>query len=318
MVAAMLMLPNPRREYAQTRNALPVASLNGYVLSRIGFGPDTEFTGVNDLVTIDPSFVDLDNLAHKDSIGVAHRWSRITAIYVSSAQLPQEVRNCIEQHRDYMADGQPVDVGLTKIVGALLKAVEAISPGWRPSSDPLPALERMLGISAPTGPSLPAPDDLGEDEPLVSARSAHQYRLAKMRGASARRFSLEVREAYAHRCAFCGARFGGVRGVRSGLDAAHILAWSKHDLDVVPNGLSLCKLHHWAFDAALLMPVKSGTDYYLEFTELSRAFDPQSMELLGVHGSPIPDAWLPTDQSKRPSQQYLNILYADLAVSFLP
>ncbi len=104
----------------------------------------------------------------------------------------------------------------------------------------------------------------------------------------------------------------------SGLEGAHILAWSKYDLDEVENGLSLCKTHHWAFDAALLMPVVEKGIYSIRFTALTEHFDSTTMALLGTDGSIIPDDWLPADPKLRPNPHYLARLHEDLAVSFLP
>ena len=317
-IAAMLMLPDPRREYAQTLTGSPVARGKGYVLSRIGFGPDTEFSGVADRVTIDPTFVDLDNLSDKFTIGISHRWRRIQAVYDAMDRLPDGVRLRLKEHRNYLAGGDPITAQLTGIVLALEKIVEPEMTRWTwlSDSDVLPALEALLGIGSVNGPTLPPPDALGEDEPIVSARSAHEYRLAKTRGASGRHFAKQVNAAYNSRCLFCGGVFGGVPSIRSGVDAAHILAWSKFDLDVVPNGISLCKLHHWAFDAALLVPFYQDKKYVLQFTELSKQFDALTLEKLGVNDFEIPRGWLPADSSMWPSQRYLDRLYADLAISF--
>lgn len=316
MVAAMLMLPDPRREYAQTLSGLPVARRHGYVLSRLGFSPDTEFTGVN-IVTIDPSFVDLDNLTDKESIGVAHRWGRIERVYEQLDRLPGSVAAAVRAHREYMASGLAVDARLVSLAAAIGKALALTVSNWLADADPLPALEQLLGIAATAGPTLPPPDEIGEEEPVVSARSAHEYRLAKMRGASGRRFSFDVRQAYQNTCAFCGAKLGGVPGVRSGVDAAHILAWSKYELDVVPNGMCLCKLHHWAFDAALLVPVYRGNDLELAFTELATSeFDTAALAALGSNGFSLPNEWLPSERSMWPSRRYLEMLYADLAIAF--
>lgn len=53
--------------------------------------------------------------------------------------------------------------------------------------------------------------------------------------------------AYQQRCTVCSLRHGKL------LDAAHIISDSKpHGLPVVENGLSLCKIHHAAYDANLL------------------------------------------------------------------
>ncbi|MBP2435899.1 HNH endonuclease [Microbacterium amylolyticum] len=317
MLASMLMLPDPRRNFNGTFSGLPVARHKGYVLTRLGFGPDTEFTGINDVVTIDPVFVDIDNQNEKVTIGIRNRWARIEAVYEHLDALPTNVRSLVVEHRAFMASGDPVDTHLSSIVRKLQGALIGAASGWQPDTDPLLGLEAILGIVPSPGPSLPPPDEIGEDEPTVSARSAHEYRLAKIRGVSGRRFSTDIRAAYGNRCAFCGAVYGGVASVRSGVDAAHILAWSKYDLDVVPNGISLCKLHHWAFDAALLVPVYEGSACTLKFTELAIAnFAAATLAKIGQHKFVVPEEWLPEEPALWPSKKYLDVLYADLAIEF--
>ncbi len=317
MVAAMLLMPDPRRRISDTSNELPVATAKGYVLSRLGFGPGTTFAPYTKLVTIDPVFVNLTNLVETESVGVAKRWAKIVSVYTASTLYPEKVRAELQRHQAFLASGKTVDVELTKVVTQLSKQMDAAFDTYSKDQDPLPELERRAGIVPPVGPTLPPPDELGEDEPEVSARSAYQYRLAKVRGPGHRLFSIAVREAYRHRCAFCGGIYGGVPNFRSGLEAAHILAWSKYDLDEPHNGMSLCKTHHWAFDAGLMVPELKSGSYRLRFTTLSAKFDQPSMRLLGEDGFVIPDEWLPTDAGLRPSQQCLNILYKDLAVSFI-
>jgi putative restriction endonuclease len=60
-------------------------------------------------------------------------------------------------------------------------------------------------------------------------------------------FRARVIRAYTERCAMCRLRHPEL------LDAAHIIPDGQPDGDpVVPNGLSLCKIHHAAYDANLL------------------------------------------------------------------
>lgn len=60
-------------------------------------------------------------------------------------------------------------------------------------------------------------------------------------------FRGRIMMAYQERCAVCTLRHGKL------LDAAHIIADNKpHGLPIVENGLSLCKIHHAAYDANLL------------------------------------------------------------------
>lgn len=318
MVAAMLLLPDPVRDPRDGGSTLPIVGPNGFAVTRLGFGPQTEFAEAADLVTIDPTFVNVTNRVDTESLGIEKRWARISSVYSAADQFPPPVQTELERHRQFMASGAAVDKQLVSIVRLLGKRLHEATSSFTQGCDPLPELERLAGIVPPAGPSLPPPDELGEDEPEVSARSAYQYRLAKVRGPGQAAFSLGVRAAYGQRCVFCGGRYGGVQGIMSGLEGAHILAWSRYDLDEVQNGLSLCKTHHWAFDAALLVPVVEKGVYSIRFTTLTEHFDSTTMALLGSDGSIIPEEWLPADPKLRPNPHYLTRLHEDLAVSFLP
>jgi hypothetical protein len=317
IIAPMLLLPDPARTFKSTPTTAPIIHAKQYSITEIGFGVESEFSEVPELVTFVPSFIAVANQGYRDELGVAVRWVRIATVYAKAGLLPSGLQQFVKSHQEYIASGESVQRRLTTIVENITKEL-ATTPGANYSlgNDPLPALEQLLGIAPTVGPTLPPPDELGEDAPEVSARSAHQYRQAKIRGASGRKFSGDVHAAYKGRCAFCGAKFGGIDRIRSGIDAAHILAWSKHDLDVLQNGIALCKLHHWAFDAGILMPTKEGDDYYVRFTSLADLVDPISMTRLGADGERIPDEWLPDDPKLRPSPKYLKRLYADLGVTF--
>jgi len=59
------------------------------------------------------------------------------------------------------------------------------------------------------------------------------------------RFRKLVMDAYAERCAVCGCSLRLV-------DAAHIIPVSEDGDDSVQNGVALCRLHHGAYDTALI------------------------------------------------------------------
>jgi putative restriction endonuclease len=60
-------------------------------------------------------------------------------------------------------------------------------------------------------------------------------------------FRIRVLTAYANQCAMCQLRYSSL------LDAAHILPdGHPRGAPIVPNGLSLCKIHHAAYDENLL------------------------------------------------------------------
>lgn len=317
ITSSMLLLPSPIRDVRKTRFGWPVLQAGGYSVTQLGFAPESEFAAAVDRVTFVPSWVEVANTSDSEAIGVASRWSRIAKVYSRVGELPTiPLQTSLTAHRDFMATGATVDGrlgGIVRDVSVDLAAVPDLQHDA--GSDPLPVLEFLLSIEVPDEPGLPPPNELSEDEPEINLRSAHQYRLAKSRGASGRRFSDEVLRAYNFTCAFCGARFGNIEGVRSGIDAAHILAWSKHDLDVVPNGIALCKLHHWAFDAGLLLVIHDGTNYVLRYTTVADRLTDDSRARLGVDRQILPESWLPSDPSQRPSQKYLTRAYADLGVS---
>jgi putative restriction endonuclease len=64
-------------------------------------------------------------------------------------------------------------------------------------------------------------------------------------------FKRTMRLIYDHRCALCGIRVQTAEG-RTVVVGAHIIPWSISHNDDPRNGLSLCRLCHWAFDEGLL------------------------------------------------------------------
>jgi hypothetical protein len=64
-----------------------------------------------------------------------------------------------------------------------------------------------------------------------------------------RGFRQAVIEAYDYKCAFCGMKLNSLTDKSWEVEAAHIVPHSEKGKDDILNGLSLCHLHHWAFDA---------------------------------------------------------------------
>ena len=83
---------------------------------------------------------------------------------------------------------------------------------------------------------------------LRESPDEESYEISPARSQGFRRV---VVTAYEHRCAFCGIRMQTADG-RTVVDAAHIKPWSISHSDDPRNGLALCRLCHWAFDAGLL------------------------------------------------------------------
>ncbi|MEJ7681185.1 MAG: HNH endonuclease [Segetibacter sp.] len=63
-----------------------------------------------------------------------------------------------------------------------------------------------------------------------------------------RGFRQAVIEAYDYKCAVCGMKIMSPNKMIWEVEAAHIVPHSSKGKDDILNGLSLCHLHHWAFD----------------------------------------------------------------------
>lgn len=103
--------------------------------------------------------------------------------------------------------------------------------------------------------------------------------------------------AYEQKCAVCTLRHGKL------LDAAHIISDDKpHGLPLVDNGLSLCKIHHAAYDANLL---GISPDYVVRINaELMDETDGPMLQhgLQAMNGRPLT---LPRRRADRPSKDRL-------------
>lgn len=64
-------------------------------------------------------------------------------------------------------------------------------------------------------------------------------------------FSDDVKKIYDYQCAVCKIKRLNKKG-KPEVEAAHIYPKEKNGPDKVINGISLCRLHHWAFDNGLL------------------------------------------------------------------
>lgn len=87
---------------------------------------------------------------------------------------------------------------------------------------------------------------------LTTAQRAYALRLAKQR-LHQPAFRTRVLVAYETRCSICELRHGSL------LDAAHIVPDSEaHGVPTVNNGLSMCKIHHAAYDQNMLGVTPDG------------------------------------------------------------
>ena len=141
-----------------------------------------------------------------------------------------------------------------------------------------------------------------------------QWRLAAIRGTSATKFRRKVREAYDSRCLFTGQRLPRTEATSTaGVDAAHILPWSRFDLDATKNGVCLNKQCHWAFDEGLFRLSFDQTEnaYVVSISNPVRLaaeaahFDIASFNAIAGR---VPRKRLPANEALWPSKQYLTEL----------
>lgn len=131
---------------------------------------------------------------------------------------------------------------------------------------------------------------------LTAPQRQYAIRLAKQR-LHQPAFRTRVLVAYATRCAVCELKHGAL------LDAAHIVS-DGHELGTptVPNGLSLCKIHHAAYDQNMLGVTP---DYEVRIAlDLLNEIDGPMLKhgLQEMHGRQLT---LPVRRSDRPDRDHL-------------
>lgn len=111
-------------------------------------------------------------------------------------------------------------------------------------------------------------------------------------------FRTAVLVAYGYRCATCGLdlRLGNIT---VGLEAAHVMWHQARGPDVVPNGLSLCSLHHKLFDFGAFT---LDDDYRLLVSEHVNGSGALEEVLMRHHGRRIT---LPKRTEDAPRPEYL-------------
>jgi putative restriction endonuclease len=151
-------------------------------------------------------------------------------------------------------------------------------------------------LYAPSEPTIPGISN----EDSADYRRAYVTATVRQR-VHQRSFRARVLEAYREQCAMCRLRHVEL------LDAAHIIPDGEPDGDpLVTNGLSLCKLHHAAFDRNLLA---IRPDYVVETRQDILEENDGPMLLHGLkemHGQQI---ILPKKYGNRPSQNLLERRY---------
>lgn len=313
--AALALLPRSIRDESRVTHGQPILLEGGYIL-------DIEV----ELVSVDSSMAVVRPITftarsgtasddqHKVDIDARIRFRRLRSVWKQGGVMPESVALAMMAHRERVLLDNPIGIAAENAVAAVIDALtEVRAPGYIPGGDPLPALEVLAGLSLQV--ELPEPTEAPVDLPEIRIRIESEYRLSRARGASHEAFKKAVQKAYDFRCAFCGMRALDIPGLaRAGVDAAHILPWGQYDLDVVQNGMLLCKRDHWAFDAHVLLLRHEAGKYTVEVNPRYAALitDLETRAALGQATGVIPEERLPQRASDRPGAMYIDKLYEGL------
>ena len=112
-------------------------------------------------------------------------------------------------------------------------------------------------------------------------------------------FRREIMRMYNYTCAVCQLRILTASG-ESVTEAAHIIPFSVSQNDDVRNGISLCKLHHWAFDKGL---ISVSENYRVMIARLIESEGPVESMLSVFRNSAV---LLPEHDQLYPSQNALD------------
>lgn len=260
-ICALLLLPPPRRELANTPDAPPQLRATEYTVA--GIDVDVVANAPN-AVTFAPTAVWARTRGGLLKVDFAERMAVVTALWNAASSGSPPVSALLSQHMASVETGEHVQI---------ISSASAIQKHYGTKDDVLPFLLKEFGFDGIAGLALSGVSGLtagfeSEDavrSPEESRRErTRKWRKQVDRGPRAREFSLQVRQAYDYRCLFSGERFPKLPIFDSaGVDGAHILPWSAHQLNAVANGICLCKRCHWAFDNGLL---------HLDFDAAANAF----------------------------------------------
>ncbi len=188
------------------------------------------------------------------------------------------------------------DRPLIYLYGIAPNLYEAIFPCYVVEDDPNELGFHLVADAsgARIGPDVP---DAGDTLP----RRRYATTAAKVR-LHQRRFRELVISAYQVRCAICRIRHGEL------LDAAHILPdRDERGRPEVPNGLSLCKIHHAAYDANIL---SVAPEYVVHVRRDILEEHDGPMLRHGLQETQGQRILLPRAAAKQPNREYLEERYA--------
>lgn len=315
-LATALMLPEPVRANAALGAGAPVIQKGRYAIEHITVG------GVDlavETATLHVADVILRNQSSTaEQLPIAARLAEIEQLWEQASEFPAGISALIKSHQEAVQSGKTIRSSVERLVARLQTQVSENSTDlgvvYSEQTDVLTALRTSLQSEIPE-PVITV-DDVDPEEVDVRKRTVKVWKhWANGRGPKSLVFRQNVRRAYKSTCVVCGNRFPPTGFSAAGVDAAHILPWSQYDLDEVRNGLCLCKLHHWAFDEALIVLTHDQGRYAMVLPSdikdrLEAMGDTFSLAPLQQAEGWIPEERLPRNKKDWPVPQLLDLLNA--------
>jgi hypothetical protein len=312
-IQSVLLFPKSRRDESGFVGGEPTIWHERYIVRKIHFdGLELRSAGE---ALIRLGELELDNgsqTAHV--VRFATRMKLIERLHDHADRFPDAIKVLLEEHRAMLTATDPIAGRGEQIVASLMQHVAGNAPDYNVEyvlgGDVVPTLVEIFSV-----PTVEEPVSIEaippEDIDIRLRETAKWRRWAATRGPSSARFRRTVRDAYDSRCIVCGIRLPLSKHCRvPGVDSAHILPWATHDLDVVSNGLCLCKWHHWAFDQQLIAIQHSHGIYIVTVSQRAKeALDQDALSALENNAGPVPTERLPARQQDRPRPQFLSKLY---------
>jgi len=314
VLAAILMLPKPKREIGATPGGKLQIYKDNFSVMSIPFDV-VELS--NTEIVVSPTQMVLSNSTF-DSVrlDIIERLRIVMACWDAASKQSSALANAVVRHRNAFNSHD---------VKALIGAAESIRLANIEPDDPLrritkelnlPNLDELmwLGVHATETEEVMALGEENLEELKEAARNRIKaWQLVALRGAAGARFSTEVRQAYNHTCLFTGMRLPKTPATgSSGVDAAHILPWAEYNLNALSNGLCLSKLCHWAFDAGILQLSYNATTSSYGIALSAAALTAESAGLLKLNGlkdiqGVVSTSLLPKDSSNWPNPSFLKV-----------
>lgn len=304
-LANLLLMPHPIREEPQMGGGELVLQNSSYIIKNIQFG-NVVYTPETSFFTAEVLTVECKNQTiEAEQVATLKRMADIEKIWKQRSAFPPDIASLLSQHEEYVKATLPIPQAATTLVQQLQNHMERYSSEieipYTATTDVVPALLSALGEILEEMPT--SLDQIEPEQMELRFRERKKWQIwASRRGAASVRFRKEVP---ATKC-----------NDKPGIDAAHILPWAVYDLDKIYNGVTLCKLHHWAFDEGILLIVSRGGKYYIELSEAAKnnLREPEfSIDYLQQVVGEIPRRYLPAKTTDWPDSNLLERRNAEFA-----